>query len=67
VCMGCREIARGEHTELVGGQHGYIDRTGRVVIPIAYDRADGFVDGRADVAKGGRSFAIDRHGRELAR
>lgn len=66
VCMGCREVPRGEHTEMVGGQWGFVDREGGTAIPIVYDTASGFSGGEAVVSKGGRSFRIDRTGREIA-
>jgi pimeloyl-ACP methyl ester carboxylesterase len=41
VCQGCRSEpigAHGEHSEVVGGRWGYIDRSGAVVVPVTYER-----------------------------
>jgi hypothetical protein len=38
VCVGCLEQREGEHSVIVGGEWGVIDRTGRVVVPVAYDK-----------------------------
>jgi hypothetical protein len=65
VCMGCKDVPRGEQSEMVGGQWGFIDRNGAVVIPIGYDSATGFIEGGATVGKGGRTFQIDRRGAEI--
>jgi len=32
-------VRHGEHSEIVGGQWGFIDRNGAVAIPIGYDSA----------------------------
>lgn len=51
------------------GRHGYVDTLGKVVVPLVYDDAVRFHNGRAAVAKGGaedRKWAlIDRSGREI--
>jgi hypothetical protein len=38
VCTGCREQAAGEHREVVGGEWGYIDSHGEVVVPLVHRR-----------------------------
>ena len=38
VCSDCREEKDGEHTELVGGSWGYIDKSGREVVPVELPR-----------------------------
>ena len=38
VCEGCRPSGAGEHRSIEGGNWGYIDRTGRVVVPVEYAR-----------------------------
>jgi pimeloyl-ACP methyl ester carboxylesterase len=38
VCDGCRTEPVGEHSEVVGGRWGFIDRSGAVVIPVTYPR-----------------------------
>ena len=49
----------------VGGKRGYIDKTGRVVIPCKYDQANDFHDGLARVYIGDKGYFIDKTGREL--
>ncbi|MDR2138593.1 MAG: WG repeat-containing protein [Tannerella sp.] len=46
------------------GKWGYINRAGKVVIPLKYDRATDFSGGEALVRLNGQSFFIDRTGRE---
>ena len=36
VCNGCFFVTKGEHSYVVGGKWGYINRKGKVVIPISY-------------------------------
>jgi pimeloyl-ACP methyl ester carboxylesterase len=38
VCVGCRFEPVGEHSEVVGGRWGYIDRSGAIVFPVSYRR-----------------------------
>jgi hypothetical protein len=38
VCVDCLEERKGEHTIMVGGKWGLIDRTGALVVPVLYDR-----------------------------
>ena len=37
VCQGCTVRQAGEYGVVVGGKWGAIDKTGRVVVPVAYD------------------------------
>src|SRR5579872_3744765 len=37
VCMGCVETPAGEHRIRTGGKWGYIDKHGKVVVPVIYD------------------------------
>ncbi|WP_418991589.1 energy transducer TonB [Alistipes sp.] len=46
--------------------YGFIDRSGREVIPCRYDKAYNFNDGRAMVRSGREVYAIDTAGRRLA-
>ncbi|HEY3067069.1 MAG TPA: WG repeat-containing protein [Methylomirabilota bacterium] len=52
------------HVSLVqcGGKIGFLDRTGRIVIAPAYDRAWDFANGRARVERAGKVGFIDRQG-----
>jgi len=47
------------------GKYGYIDRTGRVVIPFEYDEAYGFFDGFAVVGTDGHRGYINTKGEKL--
>ncbi len=48
-------------------RHGYIDKTGRFVIPARYELAEEFADGRAAVRANGKWGFIDRNGTEITR
>lgn len=50
---------------LTGGKWGYVDKLGREVIPLAFDKADDFRAGQAEVRVGERSFVIDATGAEI--
>ena len=48
------------------GKRGYIDKTGKLMIPCHYFEAHDFHDGRARISDGhGRMYFIDRTGREI--
>lgn len=47
----------------VDGKHGFIDLTGRFVIPPTFDFAWQFSDGRASAWQNGRAGFIDRNGK----
>jgi len=47
----------------VGGRFGYIDKTGRVVIPLQFDSAGEFSDGVAEVEVGGEFGYINTSGK----
>ena len=42
VCQGCvsLRVNDSEYPEMVGGNWGCIDRKGRVVVPVVYEKAD---------------------------
>ena len=42
-----------------GGKCGFIDKTGKVVIPLQYDGATDFSDGLAAVQKGRKQYLIN--------
>ena len=48
------------------GKRGYIDKTGREVIPCKYADAWDFQEGLALVVKNGKRVYIDKTGREVA-
>lgn len=47
-----------------GYGYGYVDRTLRFVIPMKYDDAEDFVNGKAKVRLGDKWFFIDKDGKE---
>jgi hypothetical protein len=47
------------------GKYGFIDRSGKEVIPLEYERADDFHNGLARVTKNGKSGYIDRSQNEV--
>lgn len=51
---------------LSGHGFGYVDRSMRFVIPMKYDEAEEFSDGRACVKYGDRHFFIGKDGKEIA-
>ncbi|HSR52174.1 MAG TPA: WG repeat-containing protein [Acidobacteriota bacterium] len=63
VCKGCTRENHGEHWSAVGGNWGYIDRSGRESIPFAYDEAASFEGGRARVVQDGQPQWIGKDGR----
>ncbi|MBR6030067.1 MAG: WG repeat-containing protein [Clostridia bacterium] len=46
-------------------QSGYLDETGKLVLPFIYDRASAFDNGLARVRIGSREGWIDPHGNEI--
>ena len=50
---------------ILNGRYGFIGKDGQVVIPLHYDYAYDFQDGKAVVEKDGRTFCIDKTGREV--
>ncbi|XDD53335.1 WG repeat-containing protein [Leptospira sp. WS4.C2] len=40
VCSGCESKLDGEHSMIIGGKYGLIDRKGKIVAPIEYDSID---------------------------
>jgi len=51
--------------DLFEGKMGYIDTTGQVVIPVFFDKAQSFKNGKARVEKEGREYYIDKNGEEI--
>ena len=47
------------------GKHGYIDKSGKVVIDFIYDKAFPFDNGTAKVVKNGKGMLIDTEGRNV--
>ncbi|MBM9590965.1 WG repeat-containing protein [Leptospira sp. 201903075] len=40
VCNGCESKSDGEHSKIVGGKYGIINRKGKVILPTEYDSID---------------------------
>lgn len=47
------------------GKMGYINTVGQVVIPLIFDKAQTFKNGKAKVENNGREFYIDKFGNEI--
>ncbi len=62
VCEGCRSQSDGEHEMMTGGQWGYIDRTGRVVVPLIYESATRFESGSGELTLNGVTYRVNRRG-----
>lgn len=49
----------------LNGKWGYLDRTGDVVIPMIYDDAGNFKNGKAEVQLNADRFCIDVKGKRI--
>lgn len=47
------------------GKYGYMDKSGKVVIPCIYEEVHFFTDGIARVKLDGKWFFIDKEGKEV--
>lgn len=54
-----------ENPNSIFGKSGFIDENGKVVIPIIYDEASDFENGKAKVKIGEREFYIDKTANEI--
>jgi hypothetical protein len=63
VCFGCKEVREDEHALLKGGKWGYIDRTGKIVIPLKFEAAEPFQNGKARVMLNGKWTFINKEGK----
>ena len=61
------DFSEGLATVKLNDKYGYIDKTGREVIPCKYDDAWNFSEGFAKVALNGKYGYIDETGKEVAR
>lgn len=50
---------------LAGRGYGFIDETGKLVIPAIYENADNFKDGKAVVTRDGKRYYVDKSGKEI--
>ena len=63
VCNGCAVVPDGdEHSTIKGGKWGYLDKTGKLIIPMQYQSAQPFIDGKATVSQNEKTFTIDLSG-----
>lgn len=65
---GLLRVAIGEvkfNGEWHGGKWGFVDKTGKEVIPLKYDWTTIFENGKAKVGLNGREFYIDKTGKEV--
>jgi hypothetical protein len=67
VCRGCMAEADGEHRAIKGGAWGYIDRKGDLVIPLRYEAAAAFENGKARVRQKNSWITIDGNGKQTNR
>lgn len=50
----------------VDGKYGYLNKSGKVVIPFVFDYASSFLNGVAEVEKRNKKYRIDKNGNEIA-
>jgi hypothetical protein len=62
VCMGCKRDVSDEHGGWKGGTWGFIDKKGKIAIPLQYEMALPFDEGEARVQLGGKWIVIDKSG-----
>ena len=48
-----------------GGNYGFVDKNGKEIIPLIYEAAEEFKDGKAKVKKEGKEFYIDKTGKPI--
>ena len=61
--VGC--LYEGLATYTQKGRFGYVDKNGKIVIPIQYDSAESFAHGRAIVSKRGSYGIINKRGKAV--
>lgn len=65
VCKGCKVEKENEHSKIIGGKWGFVNKSGELAIEYTYDRIDeNFSNGHALVSDGNESYIIDKSGRE---
>ena len=60
VCQGCQLLKKGDHTEIINGNWGFINSKGELIIPYIYDKVSDFIEGKAKVEKNGNSTFVSR-------
>ncbi|CAM3805690.1 KWG Leptospira family protein [Pseudomonas reidholzensis] len=51
-------------TVAIDGRWGFIDKSGKVIIPPRYDKRGFFFEGYADLVRDGKVYRVDKHGKE---
>ncbi|WP_080693469.1 WG repeat-containing protein [Pseudomonas chlororaphis] len=51
-------------TVAIDGKWGFIDRSGKVIIPIRYDKRAFFFKGHAELVRDGKVYRVDKYGME---
>jgi len=59
VCIGGKSVVEYEHTKNIGGKWGFINKSGKLVVPLIYDQAWSVKDGKALVEKNKEKITID--------
>jgi len=62
VCDSCKEVLEAEHTAVTGGKWGFINTRGDLVIPLQFEDAGSFENGKAKVKANGAWKYIDKKG-----
>jgi hypothetical protein len=62
VCDYCKEVREAEHAAMVGGKWGFINTRGALVIPLQFEDATSFENGRSKVRVTGSWKYIDKKG-----
>lgn len=65
VNLGGRIVRDGEHSAVIGGRWGYVNRLGQLAIPARYSEAHPFRNGVAEVYIGKQRQLIDHQGQRL--
>ena len=59
------DFSEGLASVSLNGKHGFIDKTGKAVIPFKYDATGSFSEGLASVCRNGKWGVIDKTGKEI--
>lgn len=63
--MGCTWGNAFYDSEFQGGKWGYIDKSGKIVIPVIYENAYRFLNNKAEVKLNGETFFINKKGERV--
>jgi hypothetical protein len=66
VCMDCKKLpSDGEHSKMIGGRWGYINKKGEFMIPLKFEKALRFENGKARVKLNNKWVVIGRNGKVI--